>query len=347
MKKIFFTILAMSVVAACGGGQPQGQADVRIAVPAAFVSQDSIDRIVLRVSGPDLPNYIQQVIRPPFTDSSAFDVTFPFGKTRIFEVFAPFRGTDNRMLYGRQVYPVLEEDVASADVLNLPTFPLNFTNFAEDATVTDVVSTDISQPDIQSFHVYRVAPGIDALCSGAVVFEVGYNPAFVSPTATSINSLRTLVELDTDDNPDTGSATSRIEQFSGALDNAFTQGTDLLLLSYTRTSVAFSTDFLPRPTAIGEVFDVSGATDINRPEINPFVTYNPRTTTLYVCIPSDSFDVIDPDGVGRVNVLSGIDRGPDVVDPFTGNDILFRSGYIRYDLNLDTSTIPGAEGSGI
>lgn len=339
-------MVTMVTMTACGGVAFEEQADVRIAVPAAFVSQDSVDRIVLRISGPDLENNIEQILRPPFTENASFDVRVPFGKTRIFEVFAPFAGGDNRMLYGRQVYSVLKEDVASADVFNLPTFPMTFTNFAQDASgASDVVSSSFTQPDITSFHMYRAPAGADIICAGSVVMEVGFNQEFVAPTALSFQSLTTFIELDTDDNPTTGSSRTRIDAAKGTLNNVFTQGTDLLIVSQNRTpALAFSDNILSqRFPSVVSLYDISGETDINISSINPWTTYNSTTHTLYVCLPNESFNVLDPDGIGRLNILSGIDGGVDRVEPFTGNDILYRSGYIRYDLNIDLTTIPGAE----
>ncbi|QQR79268.1 MAG: hypothetical protein IPJ69_07715 [Deltaproteobacteria bacterium] len=348
MKKNIFVFLCLTILH-FGCGSASGPVSVRVSLPAAFVAQDSIDRIVMRISGPDLPNYIQQVLRPPFASDVTFDVTVPFGANRTFEVFAPFTGTDNRLLYGRQNFSVLDTDTG---VLNLPILPMNFTNFAEDSTgSTDVVDTSISEPDITSFRIYRIDPIVDAYCSGSVTAELHFNSDFVAPASTSLSSLKTLIEFDTDDNPDTGSAVSRIELARGVLSNNFTRGTDLLWVSNNHAPAppSFAVTDLPviRYFDTASVYDVSGDTDVPLPSINPSTIFNASTSTLLVCIPSFAFAALDNDGIGRVNVLSGIDSGGDAIVPFSGNDILYRSGYIRYDLNLDATTIPGAAGTGL
>jgi hypothetical protein len=348
MKKAFLLFIIFISSFGCGGGVES--VDVRISLPAAFVAQDSIDRIVVRIDGEPIKDPVVQVIRPPFGASISFDITLPVGNGYSVEAFAPFVGGDNRLLYGQQFFSVPKSPELETTTFNLPLLPMNFTNFAEDANgAGDVVDTSLSQPDIASFHIYRSAEA-EPLCPSSVVMEVRFGAGFVPPSDSGNASLKTLIEFDTDANSDTGSAVSRIESARGSLSNMFARGTEALVVSTNRSRRLGISDGIqnsPRFFDFAGVYDVSGIEDIVNPSINPTTVLQPQTNILFVCIPSTSFDsLIDGDGVGRVNVLSGIETSGDVATPFSGNDILFRSGSVRYDLNLNADDIPGALAAG-
>lgn len=339
MKKLMMLILGFSFFAiGCGGSS---DVQVRVSLPAAFVDQGIVDRIVVRVTAPDITTPIIAVLPSSsfpvtVTDSVTMNVTVPIGSARLFEVFAPLVGAGPSMMAGKVTTDVSLPGAGLT--FSVPVIQMQFVNFAEDA-LSDVLSAAINQPNITSFKIFHVSVADPICATGTVELVVDFTDTFIAPA--SVETHRTIIEFDTDANPVTGTTTSRIETFQSRattrLPNAFISGTDFAIMITNGVG----------GTAVGAL-DLTGtiAPEIAITTILPTVHFDTTNKTFTVCVPDSVFSPggLDPDGKGLVNVLSGLDlssTGLTSGTSFQGNDILYQSDAVRYDVNLDLATIPG------
>ena len=343
MKKIIFILCGFYFLTGCGGSS---DVEVSISFPAAFVVQATVDRIVLRVTATDptdtsIPIPIVAVLNSTSFPTTAVDTvtmsaTVPVGTGRLFEIFAPLRNSGNAMMAGRRLVDVT---TSTSGRFTVPAINMGFVNFAEDARGSgDVRSTLTTQPDLVSFKVFTTTVSSSGCPSNSVVFVVDFDDAFVF--FGSVESHRIVIELDTDDNDTTGSLLTLTESFHSTanadglpLTNAFTRGSEIafMVINTINGPVVHVLD-----VRTGSLIPISGVT--------ASANFDPTQAIMNVCVDTTNFaTLIDADGVGRLNVLSGIDFSSSSFAPsttFLGNDVLYRADAIRYDFGLNLGVIP-------
>lgn len=344
MKKSFILLGMLGLLAGCGGSQ---DVDVQIELPAAFVSQGSVSHITIQVTATDITTPITTTLTPPFTTSLDgntvnFTLTLPIGTGRNINIYAPLTGTGPAMMTGH-VSTAITESTTS-----IPAIPMNFINFAIDATGTGDLRPPSSGPPAADLVSFKIMPltVADAICgANSVEMVIDFQEPYTVPP--SIDSQRVVVEFDVDENRLTGSPSGQsfiertlsplggtVRSANGLTNALMTDGTEYLISIVNRTLP--SAGLFSVSSVDGSLTFLSNASIVS--------AYDQTLVTLTVCIDAADFRTIDPDGVGVLNVLSGIDptsTGPTPGTSYNGNDILYRSGVVHYDLNLDLSTIPG------
>ena len=342
MKKFIFFIL-FGFLVGCGGSQ---DVDVQIELPAAFVAQGSVSHITIQVTAADITTPITTTINPPFitsVDGNTVNstLTIPIGSARNIGVYAPLIGSGPAMMVGHVVTSIAETTTA------IPSIPMNFINFARDATGAGDLRPPASGPpaaDIVSFKIAALTTA-DLICGADTVeMTVDFLEPYTVPP--SVDSQRIVIELDVDDSRITGAPAGQsfiertlaplgttVRTTNGLTNALMTDGTEYLISIVNRT--------LPSAS----LFSISSTDGSLTPVTATILSFYDQTpATLTLCIAAADFRTIDPDGSGVLNVLSGIDpfsTGPTPSTTYGGNDILYRSGVVHYDLNLDLNTIPG------
>ncbi len=340
LKKLFIPLIFLLLVN-CGGSSsetspessggvnvPSSEITVHMDLPAAFVSEGLVSRILLRVTAPDIATPITVQATPPFSPSTPFSITVPIGTGRLFEVFAFMTSLDNHSAF----YGKTSSSVTSAS-LSLP-ISMNYLNRAQDAAgAGDVVFPSSHQsPDIDVVAIFRTTSPPSGCPADSVVTVINLTSTYVRPTSTA-ESLVTIIEFDTDNDATSGSITTHIQSVltstGSSLTTTFTHGSEML----------FTIDGPSGGTGDVSTIHVSVTSPATGATLTGFTTsnasYNDTLKRLTICVSSSAFLAQDPDGVGRFNVLTG-----DSVSTLVPNDIAYQNGTILYDLNFDSSSFP-------
>lgn len=323
---------ALGVVQLSGCSQ-SGDSKVTLQLPSALVTDFTLERIVLDVTGPDMPPMQDTILAADIVDPVVFNLDVPLGLNRTFLVRA-VRGLD----------PLFTGFVGSNTVdvgLLGVQVPINmeFVNFAQDATGTDVIIADPNNPDINEVEIL-LGTGNDLginICNtiDSVFFVISLEDFDI---ATRGGGLQAIIEFDIDNNPLTGSAASLISLSAGAV--------NVSLLSGTERSATLIFDAQGLATQL-LLEDVTGPqpvlleADFNE-DFNSL--FDPASSTATFCISQVKFFGQDPnapavdidalDSSGIFNVLVG---AIDAAAGFVANDVAFTTGNIHYELNFDTT----------
>ncbi len=315
-------------------GTPSGQTeDFQETAPVtldidlpAFTAENLIDRIVLQVSGSDMTEIIR-VIRPPF-NVTTFQVNVPIGSSRTFKVSTPTNITNDSFssYMGVQIIDVGIEPL----IINMP---LSFLNFAVDAASTDtppdqLIHVDSHYPDItfaQTFLNTSERPTLANDCAvDEVVFFVKFHDDLGIPNPG--DAIVTHIEFDVDDDLDTGSLVSYIEvQRDRGLITTLISGTNF---------VAEATVNGADPTRPAMRLINPDGTTVPEPLGSP-ASFDLATKRLTVCIPINTFTILDADQSGAFNIMAS--RKITALEP---NDILYRSGVVKYNYFFNSQAVP-------
>ena len=326
MNKIAALCCLLSCLFPLGCGE---LAFVTVELPAAFVAQSAIGKILLSIHAPDIATPITAELMPPIPSTPAFSVSVPPGSAREFEVFVTIAADPKSGFVGRTV-----ADISTSG----GTVPVNmeFMNFTDDLIRTedsfDVAdSASNANPDID---FVKVAQGSCGTITDAIIFLIDLEDNFFPDTSEKLNA---FIEFDVDADPLTGSNPTKIEREKGAaLTNSFQTGSEVYLLA--------EIDPVLGASAQVGLFDAN--TDVNLdPSIPGDLTppfggvYSGSTdNVLSVCVYRRVFNAfIDTDNRGAFNILAGMFSF--ITSSFRPNDIAYRSGVILYDFDFDTSSL--------
>lgn len=326
IRILFQEIFLLVWLIGCTG--VEGDADevpVTVELPAAFAAQPDVAKIVLRVTAPDIATPITVELTPPIPSSPAFSISVPPGTGRLFEVIASLT-TDSRIgFFGRTTSDIF-------DTATTVSIAMNFVDFAEDATATDVLRDSTIEPDIASVKIFR---GACLMFTDAVGITVDFRDDY----SNTVDPLRTIIEFDTDGDALTGATKTKIERArfrpppsTESVPSNFVSGGEKYL----------QVDISP-PALVSVGFttsDSDGPVDISTTQaVRQFTT---GTQILDVCLEVSFFQTqiettVDPNpGKGAFNVLTGV---VDSAGSFQANDIAFQGGVLLYDLSFDTSSL--------
>lgn len=319
---------------ALAGCMQSGTSRVTISIPRALVTDFGLNGIFLDITGPDMEPILQDLDEGEIMDPVVFNVDVPVGPDRTFRVRALQTLVPNFQGF---------EGVETVDVTegeqDLP-ITMNFVNFVLDAINTDVLVDDNQNPDFSAIRVlfgtgndlgFPICPLVDS-----IFFHIVIQPYDVA----GVDFLNMIIEFDVDDDPDTGSARTIIQEnidLGAPIPNVFTQGSERMVLLEVNNADQF--------TQI-DLFDVSGG---GLPQLLFEDTseifnanWNPGKAEMIFCMSLELFrgqdggnpgvDVDVVDGRGTFNILTG-----SVLGNFIANDMASATTKIYYDLDFDTS----------
>lgn len=332
MKNFLPVIFLLTGFVGCLGVE-EGEVDevpVTVELPAAFVAQSQIGKIVLTIRAADIPTPITAELTQPIPSTPAFSVSVPPGSGREFEVIVTITSDPKSGFQGKVV-----TDISTAG----GTVPIDmeFVNFTddlirtEDSTDTVDSSSSSINPDI---NFVKIVQGSCTKITDAIIFVIDLEDNFFPST---VEELRAFIEFDVDVNSSTGSNPTKIEREKGSkLTSNFLSGSEVYLSA--RITPGFGT--AAQVGLFNAVTDANLDPSIPGDATPPFGgTYSGTTDNVFsICVYRRVFDTfIDADNKGAFNILIGMfDTGLGIFRP---NDIAYRSGLIFYDLSFDTSSL--------
>lgn len=327
MNKIAVLCCLLSCLFPSGCGEP---ALVTVELPAAFVAQSQIGKIVLTIRAADIPTPITVELTQPIPLTPAFSVSVPPGTAREFEVIVTITADPKSGFMGKTV-----ADISTSG----GTVPIDvsFVNFADDLISSedsfDVLNSTTEFPDID-FVTFR--QGICDLPSfslpDAAIFLVDFEDQFSLPSF--VDSMEAYLEFDSDNDPATPSGgTTKISRIRDGVAANFSTGAE----NYVK-AVIFKPGG-PSPTIqLFNSLDDSFVDVLSPSNSGATLTEPPAQVVLTLCIDRNVFNTFiekDGDGKGAFNLLVG----KIVIGVFSPNDIAYRGGTILYDLSFDTSSL--------
>lgn len=333
-KRFLIGLMAVGFIAM--GCSQASRSMVTLHLPSALATDFNLDQIVLDITGPDMPPIQQVIPMADIVDPVIFSIEVPVGVDRTFLV----RGVRGLLPLYTGFVGMTTTDVTELGGEILIT--MEFVNFVQDGTLTDVVTPSPQNPDIREAEIL-VGTG-DTLglpiCTqvDAIFFAIAIEPIQIAPTG-----FQAIIEFDTDNDPNTGSPATIISSQRGPLPTTFLTGSE--------RTVTLIFDNQPALTEI-LLDDVSGSAPVNRlnspnEDFDALVQLDPggAPTEIFFCISRTKFlgqDVINPDAnIDPVDMQGIFNFIMGAIEPttvgFTANDIAFESGTIHYDLAFDTT----------
>jgi hypothetical protein len=332
MKNFLPVIILLAGFLGCLGTEEEevDEVPVTVELPAAFVSQSQIGKIVLTVRAADIPTPITAELTQPIPATPAFSVSIPPGSGREFEVIVTISSDSKSGFKGRVVTDV------STSGGTVP-IDLRFVNFADDLISTedpfDVLNSTTQYPDIDFVLLRQGSCTLSGITfPDAAILLVDFEDRFSLPSF--VDSMEAYLEFDTDGNPATPSGgTTKISRIRGGVAANFSTGAE----NYVQITL-----FKPGgPTPTIRLFnslDDSVIDVLSSSNSGAKLTEPPDQVGLTLCIDRNVFNTSidkDGDGKGTFNLLVGrIEAGA-----FSPNDIAYRSGVILYDFGFDTSSL--------
>ncbi len=313
---------------------------------SAFTAQAEVNQIYIEVSGPGMENQVE-TIQPPFSVTQATFQVSP-GDERRFFVVAPFNRDNSSAFMGEATMSIPEALPEGSTSIDVPV-TTNFYNRAYDL-IGDITTRDPeSYPDgglntdIDFIAIRRIPEtSEDDICGqgeDVIRIDIGLGNTFVFDDAFGMQG---IVEFDREAAEGGRTRTRIAEALTEAgqsLVNNYLSGTDFhteFSIFQLRGPQGPTDNPLMPPGGLGGHFvstqTIEGEERVVNESLDPNAFYDPDLNQVSLCYSTSAWRESDPELQGTFNLM----MGTNTEGTLEWSDIVYRSGFIYYDLDLNT-----------